>query len=167
MKKLSVIFALVLSFVLLCTFMATPALAAKSPEGELVYKIDVTSFATGNATPGRYIVEGDTVRLIAAEKSDYAFMGWHIEGEYEIVSGTLKSKVLVIRPLSDIKVEEMYNVKGSLGYVEPDDTPDKEPTKPNESPEAPQTSDNTLPFALMLVAVGVSAMLYSKKRLVA
>ena len=92
-------------------------------------------------------------------------MGWYIEGEYEIVSGDLTSKELVIRPLSDIKVEEMYNVEGSKGYFEPDD--DKKPVKPNEDPESPKTSDNTLPLALVLSVSGLAVMLYSKKRLAA
>lgn len=173
MKKTLSIFAFVLSVVLLCTALVSPAMAAKSPEAKPTFKIDITSFATGKEAPGKYIIEGDTVRLIASEDSKYEFMGWYIEGEYEIVSGDLMSKVLVIRPLSDIKVEEMYNVEGSKGYIEPDKEPDQEPdedkkpTKPNKEPEAPKTSDNTLTLASMLVLFGLAVMLYSKKRLAA
>ena len=169
MKKLLALFSLVLSVVLLCTALASPALAAKSPEAKPTFKMEVVSFATGEEAPGKYIVEGDTVRLVAAEDSKFEFMGWYIEGEYEIISGSLTSKVLVIRPLSDIKVEEMYNVEGSRGYIEPEQKPDddKKPTKPNEDAESPETSDNTLFFALMLAVSGLAVMLYSKKRLAA
>ncbi len=167
MKKLFSTLAFVLSVVLLCTALVSSAMAAKSPEAELTFKVEITSFASGKAAPGKYIVEGDTVRLIATEYSEYEFMGWYIEGEYEIVSGDLMSKELVIRPLSDIKVEEMYNVEGSRGYIEQEPEEDKKPTKPNEESEAPKTSDNTLVLASIFMVFGLAVMLYSKKRLAA
>lgn len=153
MKKfLAVIFAVVI----LATFMAVPAMAADSPSGEVVFKVEVNSFSTGKVSNGNYTTEGDTIRLTVAEDSDYTFTGWVIEGKYEIVSGDLKSKELVIRPLSDVKVEESYDVKGSAGFG-----------TTNDSDKAPDTGVALPVVAFVALAGAFTVMVVSKKRLAA
>lgn len=149
--------AIMFSVLILATFMAVPAFAAGSPSGELVYKVTVESFSSGTASSGNYVVEGDTIRLTVSDKSDYTFTGWVIDGvegvDYEIVSGDLNSKELVIRPLADISVEESYDVKGSAG----------EGTT-NDSDKAPQTGNGALALAVLCTAGAFVVMVASKKR---
>ena len=164
MKK--VFLCLISVFVLasLCVAMAVPAMAATySAEGEEVFQINVSSFAEGSKSSGNYKVEDDgTITLTVSKDSDYIFVKWAIDGEYEIVSGSLTSKTLVIRPLSDLDVEEAYDVKGSQGAGE----------KPaewveNESGKAPETGNAALSFAVLLTACGFATVLFAKKRLAA
>ena len=98
MKK--VFLCLISVFVLasLCVAMAVPAMAATySAEGEEVFQINVSSFAEGSKSSGNYKVEDDgTITLTVSKDSDYNIVKWAIDGEYEIVSGSLTSKTLVI-----------------------------------------------------------------------
>ena len=156
MKKLFAVFASILLLVAACAALAVPAFAADSPSGELVYKVDVVSFGTGSQAAGNYVVSGDTIKLSAGKNSQYAFTGWVIEGKYEIVSGSLTSTELVIRPLSDVKIEESYDVQGSQGYG-----------KSNTSDKAPQTGDTVFGLAALLTVGALAVALYSKKRICA
>lgn len=156
MKKLLAVLLSILMLTVLCTAVSFSAMAAKSPEGGLVYKISVVSYASGQPTAGTYKVEGENIRLIAAEKSNYVFTGWVIKGEYNIISGTLTSKELVIKPLSDLSIEESYDVEGSQGFG-----------KTNDSDKAPQTGNPALGASLILLVSGISVMMYAKKRLAA
>lgn len=149
MKK---ILAVVFVVAILATFLTIPTFAAKSAEGELVYKVEVNSFSSGTSSKGNYVVEGDTIRLTIADDSDYTFTGWVIEGKYEIVSGDLNSKELVIRPLSDIEVEESYDVKGSAG----------EGTT-NDSDKAPETGNNALAVLFVVTAGAFVTMVALRK----
>lgn len=148
MKKL---LAIVFSVVILATFMAVPAFAAESPEGELVFKVDVESFSSGTSSKGNYVVEGDTIRLTISEDSDYDFTGWVIEGKYEIVSGSLDSKELVIRPLSDVSIVESYDVETA---------PDGDK---NDSDKAPQTGNTALVLLSVITAGAFVAMVSTRK----
>lgn len=164
MKK--VFLALISVFVLasLCVAMAVPAMAATySAEGEEVFQINVSSFATGEKTSGSYVEEEDgTITLTIAEDSEYDFVKWAIDGEYEIVSGSLTSKTLVIRPLSDLDIEEAYDVEGSQGAGEEPADLDE-----NDSDKAPETGNAALGFAVLLTACGFATVLVAKKRLAA
>ncbi len=148
--------AILFSLVVLMTFMAIPTFAVNSPSGSLVYDVDVESFSTGSATVGSYKVDGDTIILTAAKDSKHTFTGWVISGkegvDYVIVSGSLDSKELVIRPLADLKIEESYDVKGSAGYGQS-----------NDSDKAPQTGNNTLMVVTLLTGAAFVAMVSTRK----
>lgn len=164
MKKLIAILVSVFVLVSLCVTMAVPAMAATpSAEGEEVFKINVSSFAEGTKTPGSYKVEKDgTITLTISKDRDYDFVKWAIDGDYEIVSGSLTSKTLVIRPLSDLDIEEAYDVKGSQGAGEKPADLDE-----NESDKAPETGNSALAFATLLAICGFTTVLVAKKRLAA
>jgi len=148
MKKL---LAIVFSVVILAAFMAVPALAEGSPVGEVVHKVEVTSNSTGEDVTTTYEVkDGETITLTKTEGSDYEFKGWVITGEYEIVSGDVNSDEIVIKPLSDIKVLESYDVE-------------TEPSDPNDSDKAPQTGNSALVVTVLLTAGAFVAMVATKK----
>lgn len=155
--------AILFSVVILATFMAIPAFAAKSPEGELVYKVNFTSYASGKGQASSYEVDGDTIILTAAD-SKYAFKGWIINGvegvDYEIVSGDLNSETLVIRPLADVDVKEVFDVPGLV--LDEEGNPVEEGNK-NDSDKAPQTGNGMLAVVSFLTAGAFAAMIVTKK----
>lgn len=178
MKKLIAVFIMAMVFVAACAF---PVHAADSPSGESGYKIDLTSFASGAAVSSvSYTVKGDTIELHASSDSQYIFTGWYIEGEYEVVSETVKPMAartvkvekaaeLVIRPLSDLVIEESYDVVGSQGYTGAT-TPSKDDGsdntgESNNSSKAPQTGDAVFGFVALLTVGALAVVLYSRKRI--
>gem|GEM_PF-1991811 len=82
----------------------------------------------GNATaePGR-IKKGSngTSTLTATEENGGVFQHWTLECEYDIVSGDLNSKVLVIRPYTDVYATAYFAKEGET--VAPE-TPKKDDT---------------------------------------
>ena len=143
--------AVLFSVVILATFMAVPALAEKSPEGEVVHKVEITTNSTGeDVTTTHEVKDGETITLTKTEGSDYEFKGWVITGDYEIVSGTLTSDTIVIKPLGDITVEELYDVETESG-------------DPNDSDKAPQTGNGALMVTVLLTAGAIVAMVATKK----
>ena len=54
------------------------------------------------------VPKGETSKIIAKPDDGYEFSGWVIEGEYEIIEGDLNSPVIVIRPLTDVKVTAKF-----------------------------------------------------------
>ncbi len=154
MKKL---LAVLFCVVILATCMAVPAFAADSPGAKPVYKVEVESFSSGSSTSNvTTVVEGDTVKLTVDANSKHTFTGWVIEGvegvDYEIVSGSLTSETIVIRPLTDLKIEEAYDVPGSAG----------EGTT-NDSDKAPETGNSALALAVLAVAGAFVVMVSTKK----
>ena len=142
MKKL---LAILFSVVILATFMAVPAFADQSPEGEVIHKVEISGGETVE------VKDGDTITL---EKSDseLEFEGWEITGEYEIVSGSLTSDESVIRLLGDITVEENYK-----------DVVDDDDKDENESDKAPTTGNGVLMVTVLLTAGAFVAMVATKK----
>lgn len=137
--------AILFSVVIIATFMAVPAFAEVSPEGEVIYNVEM---GDGEKVA---VSEGDTITLKVSDP-DADFEGWDIEGKYEIVSGDLTSDVLVIRPLSDIVVKEVYA-----------DAEDDVVTDENESDKAPQTGNNTIMLVTLLTAGAFVAMVATRK----
>ena len=144
MKK---IIAIIMSLALVMSF-GTIAFAAGSPEGDKTYTVTVTSDRDeSSSSKGNYTVvkNGDTFEISADEDDDeYKFLGWEIIGEYEIVSGSLTSRDLVIRPLGDITINQLAEYIGEADE-EPDDGEDKdkeEEGETNKSDKSPQTGNN-------------------------
>ncbi len=131
---------------------AVTAFAAESPSGDELIKITITTYKSGSAeTEERTLVLGETITLTASE-SEYTFEKWQITGEYEIVSGSLTSKELVIRPLGDIDVIEVFegvDINSSTGSSSTD--------------TSPQTGDAFPGFAAAIVLVAAGAFIVMKK----
>ena len=141
-KVLSVLMAvLVLSAVFA---VAVSAEVNPSPEPKNYYTIEIevigNGTATGDPTSGE---EGGTSKLVANPDPGSKFIGWTIEGEYEIIEGSLTSPILVIRAKG--------NVKATANF-EPTDT------GKDTGPKSPTTGSNTqADIALMAVVLTVSA----------
>ncbi|MBE6762033.1 MAG: hypothetical protein E7551_07070 [Ruminococcaceae bacterium] len=138
--------AILFSVVILATFMAVPAFAAGSPEGDVIHKVEVIG---KDDTKVHEVKEGDTIELT---KSDENFEGWEIDGDYDIVSGTLTSDTIVIRPNSDLTVTELYK-----------DTVVEDDKDENESDKAPTTGNGALMVTVLLTAGAFVAMVATKK----
>ena len=162
MKRIiSVALALVMIFALAATFAAKD-----SPSGDEYYLITVTyepsdgSLGTAKGDKDKVKVgsEGDdsTVTLTAEKKNNGEFTGWTIDGKYEIVSGSLTSETLVIRPLSDIKAVAKFTKPG---------TPDSSSSKQsgNEDKTSPKTGDPLwIVLGLAVLALGAGALAVKK-----
>lgn len=94
---------------------------------------------------------GDTVTLTATEK-DAPFTGWSLACEYEIVEGSLTSKTLVIKPLTDVH---------ATAYFGKDVPANNSGT--NGGSTSPQTGDYTVAMiALILMAMGLGVFAVKK-----
>lgn len=94
---------------------------------------------------------GDTVTLTATEK-DAPFTGWSLACEYEIVEGSLTSKTLVIKPLTDVHATAYF------GQAVPSNT-----SGTNSGSTSPQTGDYTVAMiALILMAMGLGVFAVKK-----
>lgn len=148
MKKMFSIFVAValIAALSLTAFAYTP-----SPVSVGEFKVTVDSYATGELGPGTYTVNDDgTITVYRSAESDYEFLGWKIYGEYEIVSGTLKSDTLTVRPLSDIRIVEMYDCPAA-GAEDDSDT-------------SPETGNNLVPLAVLSI-LSLSVAVVAKKRM--
>lgn len=137
--------AVLFSMIILAVFMAVPAFAAGSPEGEIIFTVEMPDGEKISVT------EGETVTLEVSD-TEKEFEGWKITGEYDIVSGTLTSAKLVITPKSDLTVEETYA-----------DTIIQEDKNENESDKAPQTGNGVLMVTVLLTAAAFVGMVATKK----
>ena len=137
--------AVLFSVVIIATFMAVPAFAEKSPEGEVIHTVEMPD---GEKVA---VNDGDTVELKVSDE-DKEFEGWVITGDYDIVSGTLTSDELVIRPKSDLIIAEKYK-----------DTVIEDDKDENESDKAPQTGNGLLMVTVLLTAGAFVGMVATKK----
>ena len=163
MKKLvSVVLALVMIFAL------TATVAAKdSPIGKDYYTITVDyipadgSLGTASSDKSKVQIdaagEDGNVTITAVEKGNGKFVGWTIDGEYEVISGSLKDTVLVIKPLSDFHATAKFAAPGT--------TPDSssKPTNPDNSKSSPKTSDPLwIVLGMAVLALGAGALAVKK-----
>lgn len=89
----------------------------------------------------------DTVTLTATDGKD-TFVDWTLECEYDIVSGDMKSRVLVIRPYTDVHAIAKFVGEGET--VAPTQAAD------NSGKTSPKTGDPLfLVIALMALMTGV------------
>ena len=95
---------------------------------------------------------GDTVTLTATEKND-PFIKWELACDYEIVDGSLTSKTLVIKPLTDVNVTAVF---GS-------DNAGTTSAGTNTGSTSPATGDySVMMIALVLMALGLGAFAVKK-----
>ena len=119
-KVVSILTALVLLF----SLVVIPASAEKSPAGTSTYKVTVDyDIDIEENLVYNYIQDGDTYTLTANTKdknNSYMFIRWAITGNYEIISGSLTSPTLVIKPLGDVTITQVVEK-----YEDLDKKPDK------------------------------------------
>lgn len=98
------------------------------------------------ANPGRIKKNTDgTSTLTAVEENGGIFQEWVLECEYDIVSGDLKSKELVIRPYTDVYATAYFTKPG------------EEPTEPAKSDDKGNTSPKTgYPLFFVFGAMGLA-----------
>ena len=132
-----------------------------SLEGGFVIKNYVVSDIDGTNVYQWYeiVPEGDVIRLIVDDKYTNSFIKWQIDGEYEIVSGSLTSKELVIRPLGNIDAYAYVNEKS-----EDTDKP-VTPGKKDDSPKSPDTSAAPVAGIVAVIALAGCTALVAKKRI--
>ena len=94
---------------------------------------------------------GDTVTLTATEKNA-PFTGWNLACEYEIVEGSLTSKTLVIKPLTDVHVTAYF------GKAVPSDSDKGTSDGTNSGKNSGSTSPATGDFSVMMIALVLMAM---------
>lgn len=171
MKKLiAVTLALVMIFAL------TVTVAAKdSPVGRDYYSITVaynpSDGSIGTASGDKSSVqvsapdEDGYVTLTAIAKGDGAFDQWIIEGDYELISGSLTDPVIVIKPKSDINATAKFKNAGSTPDEKSSSKSDSE--KPssggNDSQSSPKTGDPLwIVLGLAVLALGTGALAVKK-----
>lgn len=131
---------LVLSFCV-CAF-ATENIP--SPTDAPVYSVEIISYDTDqpNRTV-RTVPVGETIEIAAPISKDGDFTGFTVEGDYEIVSGSLNASPIVIRPLSDIIV--IANYSNATAPTTPSD---------DNGNNSPQTGDGQM---ILIIAVAAAA----------
>lgn len=153
MKKL---FALMLALVLIASLaVSVSAVSHDSPTPVSYYDVSTSVVGTGEAgaDPIKVVVNSDgTSTLTAVEvEGGGAFVRWELVGEYEIVEGSLTSKVLVIKPLSDVKASAVFKDAG------------KDTGKKNDSSTSPKTGDMSMIIVtVMLLAAGAAVFAVKK-----
>lgn len=161
MKK---IISVLTALILLCSLATFFASAEKSPSGKPTYKVTIDYDIDIKENPVYdYIQEGDTVTLIANTKDDndnkYIFLRWSIKGEYEIISGSLTSPTLVIKPLGDVKILQVVEK-----YEDTDKDPDKKPQgEKNDDETSPPTKDNVVYILSGMLLTSLMATVVLKK----
>ena len=155
MKK---IFAVLLTLIMMFALSVT-AFGVVSPVGEKEYEVKTYVVDDVDGTTSfqwyKIIPEGDNIRLIVDDKYINSFIKWIIEGDYEIVSGTLTDTEILIHPKSDIDayVHITYSAHDT----------DK-PGKPDDSKKSPDTSAAPIASAVAVMALaGMTALIAKKK----
>ncbi len=154
MKK---IFA-VLMAVMLMIFTVVPAFAAHviSPDVTGEYDIIINNSVGGTGSYTSEIIEGKKyITLTADTKDGFVFTHWEIDGEYEIVEGSLKDEEIVIILKGDCEATPNYE-----GVKE-------QPTQ-NNGDKSPQTGDSSsyvfLFVGLFVALAGATGLKIAKSK---
>ncbi len=143
MKK---VLSVLMAVLMLSAVFAVAVSAEDNPSPEPTHYYTVTVIVNGNGTATAdptSVEEGNTTKLVANPDAGSDFIGWTIEGDYEIVEGSLTSTVLVIRPKGDVKATANFK---------PTDT------NKDNGQKSPTTGYNTQAvIAAMAVVLTVSA----------
>lgn len=166
MKKfLSIALAIVMIFALSAVAFAdeTPTQYV-SPVPEENLKIEVfwvpSDGSLGDAEADKYQVKknnDETVTITANPKNKGEFIKWEIEGEYDLVEGSLTTPVMIIKPKTDIKATAYFKTPGG---TEPTTV---KPTEKPSNPVSPKTGDPLfLIIALAALALGTGIFAVKK-----
>ena len=115
----------------------TEKVELKDDEVKVEYASNIDGLEEGNFD---IVKKGDKVELSATEElPGYAFLKWEIVGPYEIVSGDLDSPELVIRPLGNVIVKQVFEIVED--EAEPEDDEEEEPEEDDDEEEEPKPED--------------------------
>ena len=168
-KVLSIALALVMIFALSATVFAEDATEHMSPTVEEFYKIDVKPNPSdghlGDATADNYTVirnSDGTVTLTANPKGDGEFDKWIIDGEYEVIEGSLTDPTITIKPKSDIDAIASFK-DTTAPATEPASTAPTTSPKTDGGATSPKTGDPLfLIISLAALALGVGVFAVKK-----
>ena len=147
MKKI-ISLGMVLAMLLALTVCAF-AVDGGSPENPgTTNKITVTANGSGTAT-AKDNADGTTT-LTATPDKDHSFKSWNITGSYDLVSGKLTDKEIVIKANGDLSVVAVFENASQT-------------VKPWDKPNAPDTGVAVIPVAVAAV-VSMLGCAYSVKR---
>lgn len=153
MKK--IVSALVALMMVAC--LSVTAFAAVSPSAPIHKDYD-----GGTATFEKDTNSGAII-LTAKNRKGYKFLKWEINGNYEIVSGSLDSKTITIKFVSADSEVQLKDVDATPKFEKVPGAATK-PTKGDDDKVSPGTSDNGLGvMALAVLALG--GVVISKKKL--
>lgn len=104
------IIALVLVLVLLFSVSIVTGSALVSPKKPDYYYLTLNTRGSGTASANRYSVYkyGDDYFILTAADGDDPFGYWTIDGDYEIIDGDLYSRILSLKPYSDISATAVF-----------------------------------------------------------
>lgn len=164
MKKLLIpLLVLTMIFSLsLCAFAET----VESPTAPVVYEVTVNQPDKANGSVSRVDNEDGTITLTVSAEEAATFTKWALEGDYEIVSGSLTDTTITIKPKAD-------NVVVNTVFATVDVTPTnpEETTVPSDAPEDDNGSDTSpetgapVAAAAVTLAVALGAAFVAKKQL--
>lgn len=144
MKK---IFAVLLAVVLV-VFATVPAFAIKSPSGETKYDVVVNNNQGGTGSYTVESVEDNDHYIITADPKDgYEFSHWVIDGDYDIIEGSLTDITITIKPLSDVVITPYFEKDG--------ETPGEGP-KDDDSDKSPATGDVSTQVMVVIAMLSVA-----------
>lgn len=150
-------FLSILMTVLLLGSLSICAFAAPSPTDAPIFNIVYYSYEDGTQQQIAIdpVENGETVQITANTSGDRAFTGFAIQGQYELVSGTLTDATIVIRPLSDLVITANY-----------ENTTPSTNTPVDNGSTSPQTGDSMLIlFVALAVVFGAAGCVVATKRL--
>lgn len=155
MKKIIAIFLAVFMMLSVCSTVFAAGEEYPSPGAKDFYNVvaKVKDDKGGSAVTDRPTVPvGETATLTAKEDDGFEFIGWTFTGEFEWVEGDANSKVIVIRPKSDVVFVAAFSGEGA----------DKDTDK--ESPETSSVDMTAVAVWACVLALGVAVTLYTGKR---
>ena len=120
-------------------------------EDFLTITAEAVGAGSASADPGKVKKgSGDTSTLTAVEEGG-TFVKWELQCEYDIVEGSLTSKVLVIRPKTDVHAVAYFKEAN------------KDAGKKDEGSTSPKTGDMSMILvSLMLIASGAAVFAVKK-----
>ncbi len=132
--------------VLMVAVMAVPALALLSPENPGADFTVTIGTVSGNGNIKRTDNGDGTFTIEAVANEGHGFQKWDIVGDYDVISGSINSSKLTIKPLNgDVTVNVVFS--GDSG------------AKPDGSKTSPETGVPTVMVAFAaVVALGVAVV---------
>jgi len=158
MKKIVSVLLIALMFT---SLLAVAAIADDyvSPAGTHVVSGEVSGNVGGNVIVNPPSVsDGGTVTVSAISDDGYSFSYWTFTGEFEWVSGDVRSAVIVIRPLGDVSFVATFTASGGPG-------PNKDDG--NTSPATGYDMTPVLVVMASVIAVSAAAVVITGKRYLA
>ena len=144
--------AIIMAIMLVASVAAFTASAKESPAPVDYYSMTAEAVGDGEAsvTPAKIQIGSDGTATFTATEKGGKFIKWELIGDYEIVSGSLTDKVVVIKPSSDVKGIAYFEGAAKAASTDTGTT-------------APKTGDMTLVIAgFMLLALGASVFAFKK-----